>query len=83
MTALELTKRLVRSCLQLGTDYPLSDDTVLLGGFPEFNSLTITTLITQIEDATGCEISDQEISGEIFETIQSLADFIEVKISEA
>ncbi|MBM70785.1 MAG: acyl carrier protein [Haliea sp.] len=83
MTALELTKRLVRSCLQLGTDYPLSDDTVLLGGFPEFNSLTITTLITQIEDATGCEISDQEISGEIFETLQSLADFIEVKISEA
>jgi acyl carrier protein len=56
---------------------------VLLGGFPEFNSLTITTLITQIEDATGCEISDQEISGEIFETIQSLSDFVEAKISEA
>ena len=49
MTALELTRNLVRSCLNLNDAEPLSEDTYLVGGFPEFDSLTIATLIEQIE----------------------------------
>ena len=80
MNALELTQKLIRSCLQLGQDYPLTESTVLLGGFPEFNSLTITTLIAEIEEAVDCEIDDEEISGEIFETVGTLAEFVRAKM---
>lgn len=83
MTALELTRNLVRSCLNLDDAEPLSEETYLVGGFPEFDSLTITTLIEQIEEAIGCEIDDDEISGETFETVGSLAHFVSAKMAEA
>ncbi|MFA5495317.1 MAG: phosphopantetheine-binding protein [Porticoccaceae bacterium] len=83
MNALELTQKFIRSCLQLSATEPLDRDTALLGGFPEFNSLTITTLIVEIEEALDCEIADDEISGEIFETVGSLADFVAGKMAQA
>ena len=83
MTALDLTRKIIRSCLQLEESVQLSEDTYLMGGFPEFNSLTITTLIVEIEDNLGCEVADDEISGEIFETVGSLAAFVQQKMNEA
>tara|TARA_R110002072_G_scaffold296085_1_gene467597 strand:+ start:1201 stop:1446 length:246 start_codon:yes stop_codon:yes gene_type:complete len=80
MTALELTRNLVRSCLNLNDAEPLSEDTYLVGGFPEFDSLTIATLIEQIEETLGCEIDDDEIDGETFETIGSLSNFVATKM---
>ena len=53
------------------------------GGFPEFNSLTITTLVTEIEEVVDCEIADEELSGEIFATVGSLADFVHLKMAHA
>ncbi len=82
MQALELTQSLVRSCLNLSEAEPLSADTYLMGGFPEFDSLTITTLITRIEEAIGCEIDDDEISGETFETVGTLAEFVGLKMEQ-
>lgn len=83
MNALELTRKLLRSCMQLGASEPLTPETQLLGGFPEFNSLTITTLIVQIEEAVDCEIDDEEISAEIFETVGSLAAFVDGKMAQS
>lgn len=83
MTPLDLTRTIVRSCLQLSDAEPLERDTVLMGGFPEFNSLTIVTMILQIEETTGCDIEDDEISAEIFESIGTLADFVQEKMAEA
>lgn len=78
MESLELAKNIVRKSLQLGEKADsMGRDTQLLGGFPEFNSLTITAIITSIEEELDCDIDDAEISAEIFETIGSLADFIE------
>ena len=54
-----------------------------MGGFPEFNSLAITTMIVQIEETLGCEIMDDEITGDIFESVGSLADFIAEKSAQA
>ncbi len=51
-----------------------------MGGFPEFDSMTIMALIEQIEEALGCEIDDDEISGETFETVGSLAQFVAGKM---
>lgn len=83
MSAFELTKKLIRSCLQLDQDEPLSRDTVLLGGFPEFNSLTIVTLTMGIEESLDCEIDDDELSSEIFETVGTVADFIATRMERA
>ena len=82
MDALELTRSIVRGCLQLGTDVALDRDTYLMGNFAEFNSLTITTMIVEIEEQTDCEIDDDEIAAELFETVGSLADFVEEKLSQ-
>lgn len=83
MDALELTRSIIRGCLQLEPDVTLDRDTYLMGGFAEFNSLTITTIIVEIEEQTDCEIDDDEISAELFETVGSLADFVEEKLSHA
>lgn len=78
MDSLELARRVVRECLQLGAVADGFDrDTRLLGAFPEFNSLTITSVVVMIEDALDCEIPDTEIEGEAFETLGTLADFID------
>ncbi len=83
MESLELTRRTVRSCLQLGDEVNSFDrDTQLLGGLPEFNSLTITAIIASLEDELDCEIDDAEITAEIFETMGSLADFVGEKMNQ-
>ena len=81
MTALDLTRDLVRTCLNLDASEPLTEDTFLMGGFREFDSMTIMALIEQIEEALGCEIDDDEISGETFETVGSLAEFVAGKMN--
>lgn len=83
MTPFDLTCTIVRACLQLSETETLDRDTALMGSFPEFNSLTIVTMILQIEENTGCDIEDDEISADIFETIGTLTDFVEEKIAQA
>ncbi len=83
MNALELTQQMIRASLNLGPNEPLGEDTYLVGGFPEFDSLTIASLIEQIEETVGCEIDDDEISGATFETVGSLAAFVEEKLQQA
>jgi len=80
LNALELTQKMVRRCLQLKPSDSLPADTPLLGGFAEFNSLTITTLVVDIEAELDCEIADDELSGEIFATVGTLADFVAIKM---
>ena len=81
MESLELTRNIVRACLQLGTLADTFDrDTQLLGGLPEVNSLTITAIVATVEEELDCEISDSEITAEIFESMGSLADFIGEKM---
>lgn len=52
-----------------------------MGAYPEFNSLTVVGIVTGIEEALGCEVSDTEISEDIFQTVGSLADFIQTKLA--
>lgn len=82
MNALDLTRTIVRSCLQLDDSVPLDEETYLMGGFAEFNSLTIATMIAEIEDQTGELVDDDEINGELFETVGSLAEFVRTKLDD-
>lgn len=82
MDSFEITKDLLRSALQLGDRADqLTAESQLMGAFPEFNSLTAVGLITGIEEQLGCEIDDTEITDEIFQTVGSLAQFIEQKMA--
>lgn len=59
----------------------LSDDTPLLGAIPELDSMAVLGILTQIQDDFGCQIDDDEVSGEIFETFGALKRFVESKIA--
>lgn len=70
-------KGILRSALQLGDRAnQLTRSTPLLGGIPEFDSMAVVTVMTMIEDEFGFSVADDEISGETFETVGSLADFV-------
>lgn len=57
----------------------LEADTQLIGNLPEFDSMAIVSILMQIEEDFGIEIPDDELSGEIFETVQSLTEFVEIQ----
>lgn len=61
----------------------LSADTQLIGNLPEFDSMAIVSILMQIEEDFGIEIPDDELSGEIFETVQSLTEFVEIQQAAA
>jgi len=55
--------------------------TALLGSVPEFDSMTVVTVITGIEEHFGIEVQDDELDAATFETVGSLADFVETKLA--
>lgn len=57
----------------------LNPNTPLLGSIPELDSMAVVSLITALEEHFGIEVSDDEISASTFETVGSLATFVEQK----
>jgi acyl carrier protein len=51
-------------------------DTPLLGAIPELDSMAVVTLITTLEERFGIRVDDDEISGDTFATVGSLAAFV-------
>jgi len=51
-----------------------------LGGVAEFDSMAVVAIITAIEEDFGVVVDDDEVSAETFETVGSLARFIESKV---
>lgn len=58
----------------------LSASTPLFGAMPELDSLAVLELVSALEDRFGITVEDEEFSGDVFETVGSLADFVAVKI---
>ena len=59
----------------------LNASTPLFGSMPELDSFAVVELLTALEEQFGFEIDGSEFSGEIFETVGSLAEFVEKKTS--
>lgn len=55
-------------------------DTHLMGAIPELDSMAVVSLITTLEEQLGIVIDDDEITGEVFATVGSLADFVSDKL---
>lgn len=82
MATIEEIKKLLDSTLQLGgRAREMNRDTPLLGSIPELDSMAVVTLITAIEEHYGFIVDDDEIDAEAFETLGSLCDFVDQKLS--
>ncbi|MCO7226241.1 acyl carrier protein [Pleionea sp. CnH1-48] len=69
--------QLVVEILSLDDKVELNEDTLLLGSIPEFDSMSIVSVISAIEETWQIAIPDDELSAEVFESIGSLANFVE------
>jgi acyl carrier protein len=58
----------------------LVSETELLGSLPELDSAAVVELLLALQDRFGIEIQDDEVIGEIFETLGELTDFIDSKL---
>ncbi|MES2103890.1 MAG: acyl carrier protein [Pseudomonadota bacterium] len=83
MSVIEDLKNILADTLNLGTQKNLLDaDTVLLGGMAELDSMAVVNLIAAMEEYFGIAIADDEINGKTFETLGSLAAFVEGKLGQ-
>ena len=57
----------------------LDADSPLLGNLPELDSMAVVTLIGALEEHFGIVVDDDDISASTFETLGSLAAFVERK----
>jgi acyl carrier protein len=53
----------------------------LLGSVPELDSMAVVQLLTAIEETYGFAIEDDEISGAVFATVNTLNDFVQSKLA--
>ena len=58
----------------------LVPDTRLLGDLPELDSIAVVELVVALQDRFGIEIEDDEVVGDIFETLGQLTAFIDAKV---
>ncbi|CAI9398629.1 phosphopantetheine-binding protein [Nocardioides sp. T2.26MG-1] len=54
----------------------LTTSTGLLGGIPELDSLSLVELVVVLEERFGIAIDDSEFTGEVFDTLGTLAAFV-------
>jgi acyl carrier protein len=59
----------------------LTTDTALFGALPELDSLGVVALVGALEEQFDITIEDDEFGAELFETVGSLTQFVEAKLS--
>ena len=72
----------LRQTLQLPDDVALSVDTGLLGAIAEFDSMSVVTVLTELEEQFGFEVDDDEISADTFESVGTLLTYLQAKADE-
>ena len=61
----------------------LQPDSVLFGALPELDSFGVVALVAAIEERFDITIDDDEFGEELFETVGSLQQFLDAKLSKA
>jgi acyl carrier protein len=73
-------KQVLIDVLNLGpSGEALQAGSPLLGSLPELDSMAVVSLIGALEERFGIEVDDDDISASTFETLGSLAAFVEQK----
>jgi acyl carrier protein len=57
--------------------HTLDASTELFGSMPELDSMAVVTLAVNLEREFDFEIDDEDFTGEVFDTIGTLAEFVE------
>jgi|UniRef100_A0A486XQS9 acyl carrier protein len=70
----QLLADILRSVLQIDKEF--TADTPLLGAIPEFDSMAVIAVLTELEEQLGIQINDDEISAELFESFGQLHNFV-------
>ena len=55
----------------------ITPDMPLFGSIPELDSLAVVEVVTSLEERFGFQIEDDDFTGDVFETVGSLAEFVE------
>jgi acyl carrier protein len=58
----------------------LTTDSELFGALPEFDSMSVAVVLTELEDRLGIMIDDADVDGELFATFGSLLNFCRDKL---
>ncbi len=53
--------------------------TPLLGSLPELDSMAVLELVAALEERFQIQISDEDVTGEVFDTLGSLTAFVDSK----
>ena len=81
LSVIDDVRAILRQSLQLGERAnALSASTGLFGNIPELDSMAVVTLVTALEARFNIAIEDDEITADIFDTVGSLARFVESKL---
>ena len=73
--------QVLRDALRIGARADgMTARTPLLGAIPELDSMAVVSVITALEERYGIAFDDDEISGDSFETVGSLAALVEAKL---
>jgi len=79
---LDDVKKVVGGALQISARIQEMDAAApLLGAVPELDSIAVVNLITAIEEHFGIAVADDEIGASTFESLGSLTEFVERKLS--
>jgi acyl carrier protein len=83
MQHIEEVRNVLSDVLSLGErKSSLNEDSPLLGAIPELDSMAVVNVITALEEHFDITVDDDEISAKTFETVGSLAQFVEQKLAE-
>ena len=78
----EQIKTLLTDVLSLGdAGAAMNADTPLLGSLPELDSMAVVNVMAALEDQFGITIDDDDIGASTFETVGSLAAFVEARVA--
>jgi len=73
--------RILDEVLSLGgRSAAFTRDTHLVGALPEFDSMAVVSIITAFEEQFGIVVDDDDIDGQTFATVGTLADFVSGKL---
>lgn len=60
----------------------LEPSTPLFGSIPELDSMAVLELISELEVRFGIEVHEEEVTGDVFDTLGNLTDYVESKREE-
>ena len=82
MAVIDGVKCVLQEALQLGDRLQVfGPSTPLFGSIPEFDSMAVVAVVTGLEEQFDIEVDDDDISAEVFETLGSLTQFVEQKLT--